>query len=368
MEMNTRLQVEHPVTEMITGVDLVEWQLRVASGETLPLDQDAIRCHGHAIEVRLYAEDPERDFLPATGRVSWLSLPQGEGVRVDSGVRAGDTVGVHYDPMIAKLVAHGETRQQAVERLRQALATTRLGPLASNLAFLRALADHATWREGAVDTDFLARESAALAPRRMRDEEALLTAAAWVATAPPKRPASPWDLLRGLRVNLPACHRLRLSLAGEPLDVVLEHAGHSLRLHLPEGIHEAIRARRDAQQVRFRAAARSRCVSVHEASDIIFLDDGTATAAVTTLEAAAPAGADQMHGAGQLIAPMPGRVVTLTASEGDRVETGQALVVLEAMKMEHTLKAPGPGTVDHVGAAQGDQVEEGTVLVSLTLD
>jgi 3-methylcrotonyl-CoA carboxylase alpha subunit len=270
--------------------------------------------------------------------------------------------------MIAKLVVHGENRAQALERLRQALATTRLGPLASNLGFLRALAGHAAWRAGAVDTGFLARESATLALRHMKDDEALLAACAWVAAAPPERPASPWELLRGLRVNLRSCHRLRLSLSGEPLDVVLEPAGHTLRLHLPHGTREAIQPRRDGQQVRFREGTRSRCVSVHDAGAVMVLDDGTATAAVTTLEAAAPAGADQMHGAGQLIAPMPGRVVTLTASEGDRVETGQALVVLEAMKMEHTLKAPGPGTVDHVGATQGDQVEEGTVLVSLTLD
>jgi 3-methylcrotonyl-CoA carboxylase alpha subunit len=287
---------------------------------------------------------------------------------VDSGVRAGDAVGVHYDPMIAKLVVHGASRQQAVDRLCGALGATRIGPLASNLGFLRALSQHPQWRRSAVDTNFLARESAALATTRLDDDEALAAAASWMATAPPRTPATPWDLLRGMRLNLPSCHRLRLALTGEGCDVTLEPSPGRLRVHLPRAVYQADRPRRDGSTLCFQHGAIARRISVHEAGEMLHLDDGDALATVTLLPAAAPAGADQLHGAGQLIAPMPGRVVTLSARLGDRVEAGQALVVLEAMKMEHTLKAPAPGTVDHVGAREGAQVEEGTVLVSLVLD
>ena len=370
MEMNTRLQVEHPVTEMITGIDLVAWQLRVAAGEPLPLAQDGIRRRGHAIEVRLYAEDPERDFLPASGPVQWFDTPAGDGhVRVDAGVRAGDAVSVHYDPMIAKLVAWGTDRSQAAARLGRALAQTAVGPLASNLSFLRTLAGHPAWLAGDLDTGFLARHAAELGAPRMDARDALAGAAAYLLAAEPEARASPWERLRGFRLNLPACTRLRLELGGEVHDLVVEPRRDDTLLHLPgDPVALASIERVDDGGLAFRADGHTRRVHVRHDGDVLHLDDGRARAAVTRLPPATPAGGGQVHGAGRLVAPMPGRVVSLTVAAGDRVSAGQPLVVLEAMKMEHTLAAPGDGHVESVGCSSGAQVDEGAVLVVLELD
>jgi 3-methylcrotonyl-CoA carboxylase alpha subunit len=366
MEMNTRLQVEHPVTEMITGIDLVEWQLAVAGGAALPLTQEQLAVAGHAIEVRLYAEDPDREFLPATGPIQWFEVP--EGVRVDSGVQAGDTVGVHYDPMIAKLVVHGASRPQALASLRQALSATRIGPLTSNLGFLRALADHPQWSDAAVDTGFLGRNSEALGSRRMCADDALLGAAVWQAGEAPSARTSPWDTLRGLRVNLPACQRLRLGHDGDVTDVRMEPDGDTMTVHLPSGPRMVSRIQRSATAVRFRVDRKEHRIAVNRAAGTLYLDDGRASAQISVMPVATPSEGALLHGAGTLTAPMPGRVVSVSVSPGDRVEAGQPLVVLEAMKMEHTLKAPAAGNVEQVGCTEGVQVDEGAVLVSLTLD
>ncbi len=368
MEMNTRLQVEHPVTEMITGIDLVQWQLRVAAGEPLPLTQSQVPRSGHAIEVRLYAEDPARDFLPATGALQWLSLPEGGPVRVDTGVRRGDAVGVHYDPMIAKLIVHGQTRAEAVARLRDALGRCAIGPLSSNLTFLRSVAAHPQWAAGAVDTGFLARAAQDLKPAPMREADALLGAALWCASEPPAPSSGPWQRLRGFRLNLPPVQRARLAVDGAPFDARIEAVHDALTVYLGGDTRTVTAVRRDAQLLEFRDAGRRQRLRVHADGDELHLDTGLATAMVQVLPAATPAGDAAAHGAGQLVAPMPGRVVSLHVAGGDRVFAGQALVVLEAMKMEHTLTAPGDGTVESVACVQGAQVEEGTVLVALTLD
>jgi len=368
MEMNTRLQVEHPVTELITGVDLVEWQLRAAAGEPLALAQHEVGACGHAIEVRIYAEDPQRDFLPVAGALDWVELPAGEHVRVDAGVRAGDRVGVHYDPMIAKLIVHGEDRAQAVQRLGRALGEASLGPIASNLGFLRALAAHPQWSRGALDTGFLAREQQALAPATLAADDALLAAAAWLASEPPPAPATPWDTLTGLRLNLPSRRIARLAAGGQAVDVVVEALGAGLTVHQPGTTRRLDRVLRDGARLRLEEAGAARSVTVHASAGALHLDDGHATATVQVRPAATPATADTLHGAGQIVAPMPGRVASLAAREGERVVAGEALVVLEAMKMEHTLRAPAAGVVELVGCREGAQVEEGAVLVSLALD
>ncbi len=373
MEMNTRLQVEHPVTEMITGVDLVEWQLRVAAGEALPMTQEQVPRRGHAIEVRLYAEDPSRDFLPATGTLHWLTLPEDAHTRVDTGVRRGDAVGVHYDPMIAKLIVHGADRGEAVARLRAALARARIGPLASNVAFLRAVAAHPEWAGGAVDTGFLGRRMDALQPARMTAADALLAAALWLAAAPAPAAAGPWERLRGFRLNLPPAERARLAMDGdptsaEPVDVSIEPRPGGATVRTAAGPRTVSGVHRDGGLLEYREEGRRVRLHAWLHGDALHLDTGEATAQVRVLPTATPASSDAAHGAGALVAPMPGRVVALHVAAGDRVEAGQALVVLEAMKMEHTLTAPGPGSVEQVGCAEGVQVEEGVVLVALALD
>jgi 3-methylcrotonyl-CoA carboxylase alpha subunit len=370
MEMNTRLQVEHPVTEMVTGIDLVAWQLRVAAGEPLPLAQHEVACHGHAIEVRLYAEDPARDFLPASGPVDWFDTPAGDGhLRVDAGVRAGDAVGVHYDPMIAKLIVHGADRHEAAARLVRALAATDVGPLASNLPFLRALATHPAWLEADVDTGFIRRHAESLAPARMPRNDALAAAAAYLLSTPVVEGAGPWERLRGFRLNLPRHERLRLGVDGDAVDVAARHEAGDIHLTLDGETLRLDAPRRGAgETVRYAQSGRGRRVRVHAQGEILHLDDGRARRSITRLPPATPAGDAQGHGAGQLVAPMPGRVVTLAVAPGDRVASGQALVVLEAMKMEHTLTAPGDGEVTAVGCTAGAQVDEGVVLINLELD
>jgi 3-methylcrotonyl-CoA carboxylase alpha subunit len=288
---------------------------------------------------------------------------------VDAGVRAGDAVGVHYDPMIAKLIVHAPDRQAAVARLRGALAATCIGPLANNVGFLRALAAHPAWSAGAVDTGFLGREQDALTPALISVDDALLGAATWLVSIDPPPASGPWQRLRGFRVNLPPLHRLRLSSGdADACDVSVSAAADTLQVHLPGAARNVQVGPRTDDVLEFSENGSRRRLAMHRHGDVLFLDDGHASASVQVLATASPAGSDQHHGAGQLIAPMPGRVVSLSVAPGDRVERGQAIVVLEAMKMEHTLSAPAAGTVEHVGCAEGEQVEEGSVLVALALD
>jgi 3-methylcrotonyl-CoA carboxylase alpha subunit len=405
MEMNTRLQVEHPVTEAITGVDLVQWQLLVAAGEALPLSQEQIHISGHAIEARIYAEDPLRDFLPATGPVHWMHFPQSPGVRIDAGITAGTSVSAYYDPMIAKLIVHGDSREQAIARLRAALHASDLGPLANNIGFLRDLAAHDQWLRGAVDTRFLAQASEQLRGQVLPIAEAALAANAWLVTAPPSAPLNPWNQLRGMRLNLTACERSRLRVAGTLTDCLVEHHDEHCTIRLivhdaaqpvdgagtntdpnPDLGPTAINAppsttesgdnqahilhalRREKESVSFEYAGQQRRFRVHANGDDLYIDNGNARALVTVLASATPAQRSQFQGAGQMLSPMPGRVVSVLVAEGDRVAAKQALTVLEAMKMEHTLIAPGAGTITAVNCSAGEQVEEGVVLIAIELD
>ncbi|MBY9061583.1 ATP-grasp domain-containing protein [Sphingomonas yunnanensis] len=317
MEMNTRLQVEHPVTEAITGVDLVEWQLRVASGEPLPLRQDQLAIRGHAIEARLYAEDPARGFLPSTGTL--IAFRPGTSVRVDTGVEQGATISPHYDPMIAKLIAHADTRDGARRTLGAALAETRVWPVRTNAGFLVRALDHPDFASGAVDTGLIERAGIALMPPE-RPSEAALTAAAGELTDP--------ALVPGFRLNAPPRRAATFLLDGQPAEVALA---------------------RDAG----RGEQRERAL----------ITEAGQTYALTPFRAAAAGGG--AAGDGAILAPMPGRVIAVEVAAGERVRAGQRLVTLEAMKMEHSLVAPFDGVVATLDVVIGAQVADGAPLVRI---
>jgi len=327
VEMNTRLQVEHPVTEAITGRDLVADQLRIAAGEPLELEQASVRWQGHAVEARLYAEDPENGFLPAAGRVVGLDWP--DGVRIDTAIEVGDSISDRYDPLLAKLIAHGRTRDEAMARLRGALASTRVLGVRTNLRFLRWLLDQPVMRDGEMRTDTLRRLS--LPPPPEPDAEA------WRAAATGLLAAGRQDTWRGgWRVAAPASVRMRfgdeerrvelsgpsdakLAVEGNVAYVDVEGQSLELALAAPPNVEEAVR----------HAAAQA---------------GGTAT----------------------LVAPMPGRVIAVRVAPGGAVGAHQPVVVLEAMKMEHAVVAPGAGTVTRVAVAVGDQVQRGDLLAEIS--
>jgi 3-methylcrotonyl-CoA carboxylase alpha subunit len=386
MEMNTRLQVEHPVTEMITGEDLVEWQLRVAAGEELPLKQSGIHSGGHAIEVRLCAENPANNFLPETGRIEVFDAPADtaeEGhehhahadVRLDTGVRAGDEVSVFYDPMIAKLVVWGDDRDEAARRMQSALAQTALLGVKTNLAFLERVVRHPAYLAGETDTGFIERHRAdLLPPESFVPLEALVAAAARVfmdeQAAIAAAPASPWNGTGGWRLNRPALRRMEFRSPAAlregrvfVVDAVM-HAGHA-QVSVDGRTH----------RVAIRAAGGDRIQ--------VSLDDETYFAHVARLggsiSAVVPQGrydvelvdpfhyepADALPDA-RLTALMPGRVVKVLARAGEAVKKGQALMILEAMKMEHTIVSPRDGVLERVAFAENELVPADAVLASFS--
>ncbi len=373
MEMNTRLQVEHPVTEMITGQDLVEWQLRVAAGEELPLAQEDLAIAGHAIEVRLYAEDTDRDFLPRTGTLKHLRLPKGSGIRCDSGVREGDSVTVHYDPMIAKLIAWSpDGRAAALRRLERALAQTEVIGLDSNRDYLQRVIGHSSFAEGDFDTGFIEAHGDALQPQDASPgDDALACAAlaieldrqerAVAAASSSAEPRSPWQLVNGWRLNDTGRHDIRLSHngTGYVVPVAYEDAGYVLGL--PSG-STACSAARAGDRIR---------VQVGDLRSVVgaYVDDETVAVWIdgcrTVFDRVDPlaAIAELEEADDRLVAPMSGKVIRVMAESGALVEAGEPILVLEAMKMEQTIVAPGDGTVSAIHYAAGDQVEEGAQLV-----
>ncbi|HVY98340.1 MAG TPA: acetyl/propionyl/methylcrotonyl-CoA carboxylase subunit alpha [Dongiaceae bacterium] len=375
MEMNTRLQVEHPVTEAITGLDLVEWQIRVARGEKLPKRQAEIAAHGHAIEVRLYAEDPTRGLLPQAGTLNHLSLPEGiAGIRVDSGIRGGDTVSVHYDPMIAKIIAAGADRTEAITRLRSALAETEIGGLPTNLPLLQAILDHPEFRAGAVDTGFIERHAgqlmqpipdvpiravalAALAVLRAGEAEA-------AASSPAGDPYSPWARLPGWRVNRDAYSDLLFEDGERAIPVRAHYRDGAYLLDLPEGSFAAegalgpdgtVTARLDGVVYKGRVLRSGDQVTV-------FMDGVAYRLLAVDRRRPAPGSTAAI---GRIVAPMPGTLTRLSVASGDAVEKGAVLAVVEAMKMEHAVLAPRHGRVRDIFFSAGDLVPEGAELLVL---
>jgi 3-methylcrotonyl-CoA carboxylase alpha subunit len=364
MEMNTRLQVEHPVTEAVTNTDLVEWQLRVAAGEKFTRTQSEIAHRGHAIEVRLYAENPERGFLPATGTLHRLRLPS-QTARVETGVREGDTVTPFYDPMIAKIVAWGPDREAARVRLAHALAETGVLGVTTNLGFLARVIGDKDYAAAKLDTGFIERRKAALlAPAPPVSDEALAGAALYCLAGEPVS-ADPWARRDGWRLNLPrAAQTLHFRDGEEALEVAAIASGGGWELQIGDRhSHATASFAPDGGAVLTLDGAQRRAIILAHADTLAVFIGGESWRLERVDPLAPPAGAD-VH-AGRLSAPMPGRVVQLLVAAGDRVKQGQALIVIEAMKMEHTIAAPRDGAVESVRYAVGDLVEEGVELIAM---
>ena len=391
MEMNTRLQVEHPVTEMITGLDLVEWQLRVAAGEPLPKKQDALAIHGHALEARIYAENPEKGFLPSIGTLRYLHMPaavhfsaisappsrpspcQGEGengaasgyVRIDSGIRQGDAISPHYDPMLAKLIVWGQDRAQALARMSQALSEYQAVGLATNVAFLKRLVESAPFSHAELDTGLIERNRAALFPESPQpDLPVLALAAAALLSAEQGAQASgdPWDGRHGWRLNSTLARTLDLADERGAYPVTVRYGSHGWSVG--QGGRAAVMtlAERDGPHFAIRLDGRTVRGTVVRDGETFHVFTGGMHVALKYNDPLAHAGEAEAEG-GRLTAPMPGKIVALLVEKGQAVEKGAPLLIMEAMKMEHTIAAPANGIVDELLYTVGDQVAEGAQLL-----
>ncbi|WP_421681414.1 acetyl/propionyl/methylcrotonyl-CoA carboxylase subunit alpha [Stenotrophomonas bentonitica] len=376
MEMNTRLQVEHPVTECITGTDLVEWQLRVASGEPLPLQQDQLQIRGHALEARLYAEDADRGFLPSTGTLRHLRLPANTAhVRVDAGVEQGDAITPFYDPMIAKLIVWDVDRDAALRRMQQALAECEVVGVTTNAAFLRRLVMTDSFTQAKLDTALIEREQAALTPNDNDSDPALwaLAAIAGVATSEAasrdaRDPHSPWQAQDGWRLGAPAPRALTLEHRGAQRGVTVQgaSAGEQWTVHMDgNALQGSGRLAGDALRVQI-GEQLHRATVIRDGNELyLFGSEGVQR---FTLHDPVSEADQSVADAGSLVAPMPGRIVATLVAPGMAVKRGAPLLVLEAMKMEHTLQAPADGTVQGYRVKAGDQVGDGAVLVDFEAD
>jgi 3-methylcrotonyl-CoA carboxylase alpha subunit len=376
MEMNTRLQVEHPVTEMVTGVDLVEWQLRVAAGEPLPKRQDELALCGHAIEARIYAEDPERGFLPSIGVLAHLRAPApSPALRVDTGVRAGDEISPYYDPMLAKLIVHGEDRPAALRRLAEALGEYEVVGVATNIALLKRIVAHEAFASGRVDTGLIVRNGAVLfaAPAPAPADVLLAAALAEVRALVERRaaaarasgdPHSPWDAVDPWWVNS-ARHAVAISLADGDArhEFAVRRDGSGWRVSTSAGEAAARVFERDGRVVVATPGAEFSAAVVRLGEERHVFCHGEHRK-LRLVDPLAHAGEEDAHG-GHLMAPMSGTVVAVMVEAGARVAKGAPLMILEAMKMEHTIVAPAAGVVAAVNFRAGDRVKEGADLVDI---
>jgi 3-methylcrotonyl-CoA carboxylase alpha subunit len=378
MEMNTRLQVEHPVTETVTGLDLVEWQLRVAAGEALPLAQEHIGLNGWAMEARLYAEDPAKGFLPSIGPLEHFRMP--EEIRVDTGVEEGGEVSQFYDPMIAKLIARGDTREEAAAALADACREVEVWPVRTNAAFLARCLDHPDFVAGDIDTGFIParQEQLVSAPPSADAFVAALALAAEDAASALGLPAdsdrlSPWqatpDGLYGFRLNAPISTHHRVEVDGETIlggaRPLVEGEWRWL-VELRDEVSGVGRFEEASIQYEQVLVGERRVLNfVRTDGGVVLFDDGAAIA-VRESEIAGPAGGAAAESDGSIRSPMPGKIVAVQVSAGQTVEKGKPMVVLEAMKMEHALSAPFDGVVAELNAKVGDQVSDGALLVKVT--
>ena len=370
MEMNTRLQVEHPVTEMVTGQDLVEWQLKVAWGEPLPLTQDQVKTRGHAIEARIYAEDPDQDFLPATGTLRYLSTPdESAHVRVDTGVTEGDEISIHYDPMIAKLIVWDEIREQAVNRMVQALEHYRIAGLKTNIRFLHAAVDAQPFREAELTTNFIATHNDLLFPKSRLDlDKALVLAAGFILeqrkSAEPVTgdPWSPFGRKNSWRMNSEYAQPLTLQVGDDKHELKILERDDRYQVFVGGSVyHLNAKLNDDYLQAVINGHRLSVHGNLHNEELVLFYEGDTFKCTVYR----ETYGFEEMASEGSLAAPMNGSVVAIQAQIGDTVTAGQTLVIMEAMKMEHAIKAPADGVVSEIFYAEGDQVAEGAELIAI---
>ncbi len=366
LEMNTRLQVEHPVTEMITGQDLVEWQIRVAAGEALPLKQAEIKAGGHAMEARIYAEDPERGFVPSSGEIRALSFPEGAQLRLDRGVDEGDAVSVHYDPMIAKVIVHGPDRETCRKRLLQALSASFIAGPATNLAFLQRLADLDAFRTGTLDTGLLDREPGQL-EQASPPQDVIAAACAFLLMEEEKAVAdpSPWSMCDGWRVG---------ETAARSLDIECGQNRHQIEARGTDGCYE-LQVGENKHRLQLSPVGLSRylLISNRQSTPLWIFSDSTDRLELCwqgqrwtvirhpRFDAAEAASV----GDGLVLAPMPGKVLDIRVANGDAVGEGDTLLIMEAMKMELSIKAPMDGTVENLTASTGELVEADTPLLTV---
>lgn len=371
MEMNTRLQVEHPVTEMITGQDLVEWQLRIADGEPLPLQQDDIQIRGHALEARIYAEDPDNDFLPVTGTLHYLRTPdENAHIRVDTGVIEGDDVSVYYDPMIAKLIVWDEDREQAINRMVHALESYRIGGMKTNIRFLRQLADSKPFRDEELDTGFIEKHNDLLFQTSKSDIQSQLALATSYVLETERQahpvkgdPDSPFNLQTSWRLN---------ANYSRPMEWVVGEEHHKVSIiEQPNGYEITVdnvsfKVSASLRDDHLRAVINGHRLSIHghlSGDDMTLFREGNQFQCKLfrhTFEES-----DQ-SGGGSLTAPMNGAIVAVLAKPGQTVAEGDTLVIMEAMKMEHSIRAPHDGVVSEIFFAVGDLVSDGAALVAVT--
>lgn len=384
MEMNTRLQVEHPVTELITGQDLVEWQLLVAAGNNLPLHQEQLNLQGHALEARIYAEDPDNEFLPATGQLVYLRTPsENQHIRIDTGVREGDTVSPYYDPMIAKLIVWDVNRERALQRMSQALLEYRVAGMKTNTGFLRRLVDHPDFQQAKLDTGFIEKHRSVLFPvNKIADDKAhfnLAKAALYVLlsqrqqreedAAASSDPYSPWHTLSGWRLNESNQLRVELSLpdSDQPgIEMVAQGTADGYLLKLgAEKILASGRLLDDKLTAVLNGHQSTVWVAEHQARITLFSESGTSEYLWHK-----PGLEEHLfeEDASNLGAPMNGTIVAVLVEPGTQVTADQGLVVMEAMKMEYTIRAPASGTITDVYFKEGDLVDEGAQLVAFTAD
>ncbi|WP_284077980.1 acetyl/propionyl/methylcrotonyl-CoA carboxylase subunit alpha [Herbaspirillum aquaticum] len=380
MEMNTRLQVEHPVTEMITGLDLVEWQLRVASGEPLPLKQEQLRIQGHAIEARIYAENPEKGFLPAIGTLTRMrSAPavefalaapgatQPAAVRIDAGVREGDAISPFYDPMIAKLIVWGADRDAALRNMARALAQYQVVGLATNIGFLQRLIAGQAFATADLDTGLIERHRDTLFPAPVAptaDTLALATAALLQREQRNQDSRDPWAQTSGWRLNTRLQRRLNFEHDSGNSEVRIDYAGDGRQWQLQIGgnTHTLALHAANTDSVRISLDGRTLQADVAWEGEGLHLFDGRSQHSLRLPDPMAHAGHAEAEG-GRLTAPMPGKIVALLVDQGASVAQGTPLLIMEAMKMEHTIAAPSAGTVEALRYAVGDQVAEGAQLL-----
>ena len=382
MEMNTRLQVEHPVTEMITGLDLVEWQIMVANGLPLPLQQNQLSINGHAFEARIYAEDPDNDFLPATGKISYMGLPQtNANVRVDSGIVSGDSVSVYYDPMIAKLIVWDRDRSAALARLRGALADFHVAGLTTNIEFLHQLASNDSFNKADLDTHFLDKHGEELTtPDSSVADEILAAAALHVMLKQASEhfrdnidPWSPWNETSGWRLNEDNHHQIELLHDNNQYAVTAHFRNEGLLRHKgqPEnngflleinGKEFAANGYLNGNRLHIDLDGHQSTVSIAENDNQLVIFKNAKSWELEVKDNSL-VNLDQETQA-NLTAPMPGTVIDVLVNSGDTVEEGQALIVMEAMKMEHTIKAHKDTVIAEVLYQEGDLVDEGAELIT----